>query len=413
MQVVVLGDVGVVDGMMHIGDEAMTEALLDELAARGRSAATVLSAAPTDTAERYGVAAIPRLGFPGDRAAGRERYERVLACVAGARALPTDDPIWAVMDAVAASDGVVIAGGGNLASTWPSHVFERAALGAIAAAQDRALVVSGQTLGPHLVADDRDLVRGLLAGARRIGLREASSVRLATELGVPGTATLDDASFLGFDDPAPTVDPFLLVSLSTHLGGRPRDAVVTGLAAALDALHAETGMPIRFHAHFGSLEPGVVRGDAGLHDEVRAALRSDSDVVPTVDSRAAARLARSAGMLVTGRYHPAVFAAPAGVPIAALVVDAYTDVKLRGALDHWGQSGLVDLDTVARGGAAPTLLRIAGGHRETRDRAAAHVAAHRERSREWWDRVAADLAPTVQRDGGAVHPLDDHELGIC
>jgi polysaccharide pyruvyl transferase WcaK-like protein len=118
-------------------------------------------------------------------------------------------------------------------------------------------------------------------------------------------------------------------------------------------------------------------------------------------------------MLVTGRYHPAVFAAPAGVPIAALVVDAYTDVKLRGVLDHWGQSGLVDLDTVARGGAAPTLLRIAAGHRETRDRAAARIAAHREQSREWWDRVAADLAPTVPLDGGAVHPLDDHALGIC
>lgn len=390
MQIVVLGDVGVVDGMMHIGDEAMTEALLDELRLRGMSSATVLSAAPEETASRYGVSSISRLGFPGNRAAGQARFETVLACVAGVPALPNDDPVWAVIDAVAASDGVVIAGGGNLASTWPSHVFERAALGVIAATHDRPLVVSGQTLGPNLDASDRDLVRGLLAGARRLGLREAASVRLAGELGVPGTATLDDASFLGLDDPAPTVDPFLLVSLSTHLGGRSRDAVVSGLATALDALHAETGMPIRFHAHFGSLADGVIRGDAVLHDEVRAALHSDSDVAPTGDSRAAARLGRSAGMLVTGRYHPAVFAAPAGVPIAALVVDTYTDVKLRGVLRHWGQSGLLDLDTVAQGKAAGLMIEIARRDEGIRRSAAAALPAQRARANEWWDAVAGE-----------------------
>ena len=393
MQIVALGDVGVVDGMMHIGDEAMTEALLDELGVRGMSSATVLSSAPADTAERYGVTAIPRLGFPGDRAAGRARFDAVLAAVAGRRALPGDDPVWAVIDAVAACDGVAIAGGGNLASTWPSHVFERAALGAIAAAHGRPLVVSGQTLGPGLDEGDRELVCGLLAGARRVGLREADSVRLAAELGAPGTATLDDASFLGFDEPAPAVDPFLLVSLSTHLGGRPRDAVVSGLAAALDALHLETGMPIRFHAHFGSLEPGVVRGDAILHDEVRGALRSDSDVVPTGDSRTAARLARSAGMLVTGRYHPAVFAAPAGVPIAALVVDAYTDVKLRGVLTHWEQTGLVDLDTVVRGEAADSFRAIAARGPELARSTAGLLPRQRARATAWWDGVAAELSP--------------------
>ena len=392
MQIVVLGDVGVVDGMMHIGDEAMTEALLDELRARGMSSATLLSSAPAETAGRYGAAAIPRLGFPGDRATGAARFEAVLACVAGEHALPADDPVWTVRDAVAAADGVAIAGGGNLASTWPSHVFERAALGAIAAAHGRPLVVSGQTLGPHLDPDDRDLVRRLLAAARRVGLREPASVRLAADLGVPGTATIDDASFLGFDEPADAVAPSLLVSLSTHLGGRPRDAVVSGLAAALDAVHDETGMPIRFHAHFGSLDPGVVRGDAVLHDEVRAALSSPSEVVPTGDSRAAARLARSAGMLVTGRYHPAVFAAPAGVPIAALVVDAYTDVKLRGVLGHWGQSGLLDLDTVARGEAAEPLRAIAGQAADIHRSTAEVLPERRSRAAAWWDDVAEDLA---------------------
>jgi polysaccharide pyruvyl transferase WcaK-like protein len=395
VRIVALGDVGVVDGMMHIGDEAMFEALVDELRLRGATSITALSAAPAETAARYGVEAVSRLGFPGDRDAGAARFAAVLECAAGRRALPDGDPVWAVLDAVAASDGVVIAGGGNLASTWPSHIFERAALAAIATAAGRPLVVSGQTLGPSLDPGDRELVRGLLAGAQRVGLREADSVRFAAELGAPGSATLDDASFLGFDEPADAADPFLLVSLSTHLGGRPRDAVVTGLAAALDALHADTGMPIRFHAHFGSLEPGVVRGDAVLHDEVRAALRSDSEVVPTGDPRDAARLARSAGLLVTGRYHPAVFAAPAGVPIAALVVDAYTDVKLRGVLGHWEQTGLIDLDTVARGEAGIPFRRIAALAPGIAESTEALRPGQRSRAADWWDRVAADLSPAA------------------
>src|ERR671912_382735 len=106
MRVVALGDVGVVDDMMHIGDEAM---------------------------------------------------------------------FAAAVGAVAAADGVLIAGGGNLASTWPLHVYERAALAGIAARLSRPLVVSGQTLGPDLRGRDRDLVRGLLHSAALVGVRESAS----------------------------------------------------------------------------------------------------------------------------------------------------------------------------------------------------------------------------------------------
>lgn len=391
MQVVALGDVGVVDGMIHIGDEAMFEVLVAELRARSVDGITALSSAPDDTAVRYGVTAIPSIGFPADREAGATRFSAVLAAIAGARDLPADDPLWAVMDAVAAADGVVIAGGGNLASIWPAHIFERTSLAAIATAHGRPLVVTGQTLGPHLIPADRELVAGLLRAARLVGLREPISARLAADLGTPAARavlTVDDASFLGFDDTPTPADPFTLVSLSTYLGGRPREAVVTGLAAALDEVHSETGRPTRFHAHFASLDPALVRGDSQLHEEVRSAMATASAVEPTTDSRDAARLARSAGMLVTGRYHPAVFAAPAGVPIAALVVDAYTDVKLRGVLGHWGQTGLIDLDDVASGGATASILSVAAGR--TLDRPQP-LATMRDRSAAWWDRVVADL----------------------
>ena len=65
-----------------------------------------------------------------------------------------------------------VAGGGNLASTWPLHVYERAALARIAEGSARPFVISGQTLGPRLDGRDRELVGGMLRSARRVGVRE-------------------------------------------------------------------------------------------------------------------------------------------------------------------------------------------------------------------------------------------------
>ena len=46
-------------------------------------------------------------------------------------------------------------------------------------------------------------------------------------MSIPSDANPADNDFyFGFDDPAPAADPFVLVSLSTHLGGRSRPDVV-------------------------------------------------------------------------------------------------------------------------------------------------------------------------------------------
>ena len=166
MRVVVIGDVGVAGGMMHIGDEAMFDAMVEALRARGADAITGISSAPAETAVRYGIDAIDRIGFEGSRAEMQARFDAVVAAVDGAAGLPREDPARAVIDAVAGADAVVIAGGGNLASNWPLHVFERAALVAIAERLDRPLVVSGQTFGPRLEGVDRELVGRLLRSAR-------------------------------------------------------------------------------------------------------------------------------------------------------------------------------------------------------------------------------------------------------
>jgi polysaccharide pyruvyl transferase WcaK-like protein len=391
MRVVALGDVGVVDDMMHIGDEAMFQAANDELRARG-AAVVAVSSAPAETTARYGVDAVPRIRFDGlERADSEARLAAVLAAAGGRDPLAADDPARGVIAAVAAADGVLIAGGGNLASTWPLHVYERAALAGVAARTGRPLVVSGQTLGPDLRGRDRELVAGILSGARLVGVRESASQQLARELSTDARLGVDDASFVGLRPaealPSGTGEG-VLVSLSLSLGAAHRDETVLRVARLADAAAELAGGPVRFHAHFGPLTGVQPRGDAALHDEVRARMRVPSAVVPTGDVGEAASLARTASLLITGRYHPAVFAAPAGVPVLGLVTDGYTAVKQRGALAHWGQDATVPLSNADSAG-IPRLRRLWANRDRVRAEAHERAPRHRADARAWWDAVAA------------------------
>lgn len=390
MRVVALGDVGVVDDMMHIGDEAMFQAARDELGARGATL-TAVSSAPAETAARYGIDAVPRIRFDGlDRDAAEARLAAVLALASGRDTLAIDDSARAVVDAVADADGVLIAGGGNLASTWPLHVYERAALAGVAGLLGRPVVVSGQTLGPDLHGRDRELVAGLLRSARLVGVRESASQLLADALGADARLGVDDASFVGAranEDPARAG---LLVSLSLSLGDARRAETVQRIAHLVDAAADDVGGQVRFHAHFGALTGTTPRGDAVLHDEVRARMRTTSTVVPTGDVSDAASLARSSGLLITGRYHPAVFAAPAGVPVLGLVTSDYTAVKQRGALAHWGQDAIVPITAADTDGISRLKAQWHGRERIAAD-ALARAPRHRAQSQDWWDAVAATL----------------------
>lgn len=383
MKLVMIGDVGVVDDMVHIGDEAMFEAASDELAARGASI-TAVSSAPSETTSRYGIAAVSRIGFDG---LGREASEERLAAVlAGGGGLASDDPARGVIAAVEAADGVVVAGGGNLASTWPLHVYERAALGGLAARLRKPLVVTGQTLGPHLEGRDRDLVASMLRSAARVGVREDASLRLAAQLGVDARLGVDDASFLAMTG-AGGARAGVLVSLSLSLGGAAREDAVRRIAALVDAAADTVGGPVRFHAHFGPVYGTAPRGDALLHAEVREHLRTPTTVVPSDDARSSASVIRSAALLITGRYHPAVFAAPAGVPVIGLVTDEYTAVKQRGALAHWGQDAIVPL-TAADTLGIDRLAVLWKSRDEIRAEAALRLPGHRAAAASWWDDIA-------------------------
>ena len=392
MRLVAIGDIGVVDDMMHIGDEAMFEALSDELRARGADIVAV-SSAPEESAARYRAGAVGRIGFDGlDRDAAERRLQAVIAAVDAPVELPAGDPAHEVIAAVAAADGVVIAGAGNLASTWPLHVYERAALGRIAERLGTPLVITGQTFGPDLRGRDRELVAELARTASVVGVRESASRDLMARLGIDARLGVDDASFLGAeglggDTPETGSGSGVLVSLSLHLGAAPRQETLARVARLVDAAADTVGGPVTFHAHFGAASGTGSRGDAALHDEVRARMRTDSTVMPTGDPRPAAELARRAGLLITGRYHPAVFAAAAGVSVLGLVADVYTAVKQRGALAHWGASGTVPLARADADG-IPRLRALWASRARVFDEAAARRPAHRADAARWWDRIA-------------------------
>lgn len=163
LRLLVIADVGG-EGTRHIGDEAMLEA---NLAAFRRLipdvAFTVVSADPAWVASRYGV------------------------------------------DAVARADGIVISGGGCLSSSWPYLLYERVALLQLARRFGKPAVVLGQTLGPRLREDERNLLADALSSARFVGLRELPSIALAFGMGVPPARLwyqADDVMFLSASEDA-------------------------------------------------------------------------------------------------------------------------------------------------------------------------------------------------------------------
>jgi len=416
VRIVVIGDVGVLDDMVHIGDEAMFDELVHQMRSRGVDEVTAVSSNPAETSARYGVSAVPNIGFRTQR--GREeldaRMDLVVRTAAGdIGLLAPDDTAHAVIEAIRASDGVAVSGGGNMASTWPSHIYERGTIGEIARLLGKPLVVSGQTIGPHLTTADGEIVARLLSSADLVGLRERPSYDLSLALGVPAeqlAQTVDDASFIAdqpVDAESTPEHPYCLVSLSTHVGDENRAEFQQATALLLDSIAAQTGLDIVFFAHFASVNADESRGDTVMHDAVveRMTARdtgSTPDGHPRVttvhsgDSVSAARLARSAALVVSSRYHPAVFAVSGGVPTIGIPVDDYTTTKLTGALGNFGQGALLSAADLVAGRGAAVASALWADRDTVRARGLALAVESRESSSEWWDRVADVLSSAAE-----------------
>lgn len=371
---------------MHIGDEAMFEEFVVQARSRGVTDITAVSSNPAETGARYGLPSVARDAVD---SAWRENFS--VGGSSDSRRVRTSPA-----GGLDGFDGVVITGAGNLASTWPVHIVERLALARAAEERGIPLVITGQTLGPFLTDEHERMLAALLASARLVGVRESASHALATRLGVD-TSRLrlgaDDASFLGFgSDEHPATGPYALVSLSTHVGAADRPEFVRHVAALLDRVARLTALEVVFLAHFGPLEAPWQRGDVVMHDAVAAAMGEPSRAVPTGTPLEAAALARSAALVISSRYHPAVFAAPVGVPTLGIAVDEYTTVKLTGALGTFGQSAVVHASELS--GAAERVETLWVQRESIRERAKQIARDHREETNDWWNRVFAVLSNT-------------------
>jgi polysaccharide pyruvyl transferase WcaK-like protein len=409
---VMIGDVGGAgaggDGY-HAGDEAMLDSAIHNLRERGDVMISVISSTPTDTSARYGVRALRRIGFSVDTSDGQRdrQLNQLLADAVDTTPVrcSNDTALAELIDTLRHADGVIVAGGGNLSSSWPAHVYERVALLFLADRLGVPAVVSGQTIGPNLSKRQSELLGSALGTAKLVGVRERASFDLAATL-VPAAKhlllQLDDAWFLGPNRPAPADlesvpgADWIAVTLNRVVPENSTEELMDGLALTIRAMRAATGAPIMFLPHVGSRSPRST-GDVSVGDSLRHRLSDDEGftVAPLLGAREIAWLTRRASLVVSTRFHPLVFGLSGGVPALALYQNRYTETKLVGALEHAGLSGWkVPVDAAL----TPLVADAASELWRRRVEIAEHLRTLQESWREsyerHWDRIWAALGGT-------------------
>ena len=271
-------------------------------------------------------------------------------------------------DSIAAMDAVVISGGGNLNSRFGWLLYERAAVALVAEYAGVPLFVTGQSLGPTLTERDAQTLERMLRSARSVSVREENSLAWCRERGIDARLCVDDATDAAPEHPSRTLDytadtdeadevgtaHVVALDPSELLGALPERYVCVTvnactqeqaerLAGLLDRVHREHGCAPVFLSHFGdplhANQPGR-RGDADTHERIAGLLsptaREAAIVLPILHTDQSLLVHRAAALTITSRYHPAVFSAAAGIPVLALIPDAFTQVRVGGALSLYG-----------------------------------------------------------------------------
>ncbi|WP_311649084.1 polysaccharide pyruvyl transferase family protein [Rothia mucilaginosa] len=385
-RVLVIGDIG--QHTYHVGDEAMTIASAQALSEGG--AAVTLMTRDVGHSARYIGAAVNRevvnhevgapyeyLPFflfpwaPAEREltlaalecilaqlhAGRERPSITeLVALPQVQALPevlhpleqTVERMVEFADSIAAMDAVVVSGGGNLNSRYGWLLYERAA--AVRAAEHAGVpvYVTGQSLGPVLNPHDAQVLERMLRTARSVTVREHSSLSWCRERGIDARLSVDDATDYLAASPARTLHYAEGVSAGQALDGLPERYVCVTvnecteqqaqqIARLLDSMWREHGYAPVFLSHFGDPQ-NPESGDIQVHQRIaeRLSPSTPATLLPILHADQSVTVHRAAAFTLTSRYHPAVFSAAAGIPVLALVPDAFTQMRAGGALSLYG-----------------------------------------------------------------------------
>ena len=385
-RVLVIGDIG--QHTYHVGDEAMTIASAQALSEGG--AAVTLMTRDVDHSARYIGAAVnheaaqheagapyaylPFFLFPW-APAERELTLAALECVLTelhadrehpsiaelsvlpqVQALPevlhplaqTVERMVEFADAIATMDAVVVSGGGNLNSRYGWLLYERAA--AVRAAEHAGVpvYVTGQSLGPVLNPEDAQILERMLRTARSVTVRERSSLAWCRERGIDARLSVDDATDYPVASPARTLHYAEGVSAGQALDELPEhyvcvtvnectDQQAQQIARLLDGMWREHGYAPVFLSHYGDPQDPA-SGDIQAHQRIakRLSTSTPATLLPILHADQSIAVHRAAAFTLTSRYHPAVFSAAAGIPVLALVPDAFTQMRVGGALRQYG-----------------------------------------------------------------------------
>ena len=380
-RVLVIGDIG--QHIYHVGDEAMTIASVQALS-EGGAAVTLMTRDVGHSARYIGAAVNHEAGAPYEylpfflfpwAPAERELTLAALECVLTelhadrerpsvtelvalpqVQALPevlhpleqTVERMVDFADSIAAMDAVVISGGGNLNSRYGWLLYERAA--AVCAAEHAGVpvYVTGQSLGPVLSPEDAQVLERMLRTAQSVTVRERSSLAWCRERGIDARLSVDDATDYLPASPARTLHHAEGVSAGQALDELPERYVCVTvnecteqqaqqIARLLDSMWREHGYAPVFLSHFGDPQTPE-SGDIQVHQHIAEQLSpsTPATLLPILHADQSVTVHRAAAFTLTSRYHPAVFSAAAGIPVLALVPDAFTQMRVGGALNLYG-----------------------------------------------------------------------------
>ena len=251
-------------------------------------------------------------------------------------------------DSIAAMDAVVVSGGGNLNSRFGWLLYERAAVALVAEYAGVPLFVTGQSLGPVLNPEDAQVLERMLRTARSVTVRESSSLAWCRERGIDARLSVDDATDYPAVYPARTLHYAEGISASQALNELPEHYVCVTvnectnqqaqqIARLLDGMWREHGYAPVFLSHYGDPQDPA-SGDIQAHQRIaeRISPSTPATLLPILHADQSIAVHRAAAFTLTSRYHPAVFSAAAGIPVLALVPDAFTQMRVGGALSQYG-----------------------------------------------------------------------------
>jgi polysaccharide pyruvyl transferase WcaK-like protein len=411
LRILILSEAGPINGVLDLEKEAQVTALCRQIPADNLTF-DVMSNDPTDTAARHGVHAIRRLGFGDADGAinwNRRRHAILSAATGTPNILQWQDQAWQVIQAVIASDLVLI-GGAEISIRSQHFIYECATLMDLAVRFRKPLFLGALSISPLPEGPERQLVAELLRSSVIVGARDWATFDLVRELGIERDhhlRTVDDTAFVGIDDPTATdvADRYVVAAVSPETGEIPRELFARSVAALLDHAARRTKLRVVLPIFADPVDGELDREVDGAENDLRRAilLHTTSGRVEGIETSSvadAAGLARGAALVISSEYQFALFGAAAGVPTIGIGTNDLSDRRISNVLEDFGQYDSV-LPAVALG--TPDATRLVDDvwkHRAViRTNGVSAVDIRKTEKNEWWKQTT--LPPRAGRFGFA------------